>query len=70
MSANDYHDRLIEDLEGLPRDPNFHGAFAGGPPILSQDEARRLFEDPEAFDRQAREVLRRARKGVEIPQDD
>lgn len=70
MSVDNHHDSLPEDLEGLPRDPNFHGAFAGGPPILSQDEARRLFENPEDFDRQAREALRRAREGVKVrPKD-
>lgn len=65
MTPNDYYDSLLEDLDELPRDPNPHGAFAGGPPILSPEEARRLFEDPEDFERRAREALKKARQRFE-----
>lgn len=64
MNLDDYYESRPEDLEESPRDPIFHGAFAGGPPILSQDVARKLFENPEAFDQQAREALERARASV------
>ncbi len=62
MHEDDYYDSLLEEAEDLPHDPNIHGAFAGGPPILSEEEARNLLNNPEEFERRAREALRRARE--------
>jgi hypothetical protein len=38
-----------------PADPNFAGAFAGGPPLLTAEEAKRLIDDPEGVEREIRE---------------
>lgn len=45
--------------QAYPVDPNFSGAFAGGPPLLSEEEARRLTEEPEAVQREADERWQR-----------
>jgi len=62
MYEDDYYDLLLEEAEDLPHDPNIHGAFAGGPPILTEAEARNLLNDPESFERRAQDALRRARE--------
>jgi len=61
MNTDGYYDSFSDGLEEGSKDPNFRGAFAGGPPILPQKAAKKLFEDPAEFERRAREALAQAR---------
>jgi len=47
------------ERDAYPVDPNFAGAFAGGPPLLSEEEARRLLEQPEQVENEIQERWRR-----------
>ena len=42
-----------------PPDPNFSGAFAGGPPLMSEEEAKRLIDNPKAVADEIRNRWRR-----------
>ncbi len=47
------------DLTEFLIDPNFSGAFVGGPPLLTATEAKRMIEQPEEVERQAIEALKK-----------
>jgi hypothetical protein len=49
-------------LAAFRRDPNFTGAFVGGPPLLSADEVQNLVDNREEIAKKAAELVARLRK--------
>lgn len=47
------------DLDDFLVDPNFKGAFVGGPPLMTIDQAREIIKNPEAVQKRALAALRR-----------
>lgn len=49
-------------LAAFRRDPNFTGAFVGGPPLLSADEVQNLVDNREEIAKQAAKLVAKLRK--------
>lgn len=46
-------------LDDFLVDPNFQGAFVGGPPLMTHKQARQIIEHPEEVQQKALAALRR-----------
>ena len=47
------------------RDPNFTGAFVGGPPLLSTEQMEKVLDTSNDFEERARKALERIKKRYE-----
>lgn len=52
-------------LAAFRRDPNFTGAFVGGPPLLTAEEVQRLVDDREAIAEEAAALVERLRNQLQ-----
>ena len=57
------------DLAAFRKDPNFTGAFVGGPPLMSATQVRRILEEPQKVDREAAATLRKIRQKLQASEE-
>lgn len=53
------------ELDDFLVDPNFSGAFVGGPPLMTREQARQIIEDPVKIQERALAAVRRMREEAE-----
>lgn len=52
-------------LTAFRRDPNFSGAFVGGPPLLTPKQVKYLLENREQIERESNEIIADIRRELE-----
>ena len=53
------------DLDDFLVDPNFQGAFVGGPPLMTHEQARQIIENPAKIQERALAALRQLAEEAE-----